>query len=287
MQRLGLSLAVAALITMGAAAAVAGKSPVIVKDDRFSSSVTFVGPSKMINPFGGTTRTWLLRSWVNKSDHTVTHQLYVDTSYFWHWRFWTVAADDHAQAHPVEKINSSVDDCSSSMCSYSETVAVDLDDAFIRANASTGFQIKLTAQSGDDLILTVTPGQIEPVLSAIDTYLTNLPPAPPPPLPSDPGATGAGPTNVALGVTSEDLPPVLAKMIGRPAAHGALIAVVNAGSVAQRGGLPVGDIVTSYDARPITGWLELKKAVQDTKPGSAVTVGLIRGGKDTSVSLNF
>src|SRR5579859_7635524 len=146
---------------------------VAVQDDNFSPSATFVGPAQAINPLAGTYRQWRLRSWVNKSSHVVTHQLYVDTNYMWGRRSWDAATDDHAGEHRVVRIAFSAPGCrgrDKTGCVFYETVGVELDDDFVRQHAD-GFQIRLTARSGDDLILTVTAAQIAPVLEAIDAYL--------------------------------------------------------------------------------------------------------------------
>ena len=74
-----------------------------VQDDKFSSAATIIGTLEAVNPLGGTSRMWRLRSWIDKQDLSVRHQLYVETSYFSHWRFWEVATDDRlpTAASPV------------------------------------------------------------------------------------------------------------------------------------------------------------------------------------------
>ena len=143
-----------------------------IQDDNFSPSATFIGPAQSINPFGGTYRLWRLRSWVNKANGRVDHQLYVDTNYMWGRRGWAYANDDNAGEHRVVQIAHSASNCrgrDKAGCVYYETIGVDLDDAFVRRRAD-GFQIKLTARSGDELILDVNAAQIAPVLEAIDAY---------------------------------------------------------------------------------------------------------------------
>ena len=192
------------------------------------------------------------------------------------------------------------------MCSYEETVGVDLGDAFLRSRAADGFQIKLSAQSGDTLILSVTPDQIQPVLAVIDAYragglaaaqMADLPGAKPtqglqpavanqPTLSSPPPAPAAAAT-VILGAKFADLPAVLANMIGRPEQKGALVAAVDPSSVAQRGALAIGDVLIIYDGKPITGKDDLSAAVHRTLAGSKVDATVIRGGKDTKLSFQF
>jgi hypothetical protein len=162
---------VLALMAVGSSAAVAAPQ-VIVQDDEFSADATFIGPAEAVNPLFGTYRLWRLRSWVTKSSHRVTHQLYVDTNTFDR-RGWNQAADEDAGQRRVVRIAASSAGCrrkSDIGCVYHETVGVALDDAFVRAHAG-GFRVKLSARSGDDLIIDVSATQIAPVLEAIDAYL--------------------------------------------------------------------------------------------------------------------
>jgi hypothetical protein len=258
--------------------AVAGPPRVIIMDDKFSARVTFTGPQGFINPFGGTSRTWFIRSWLNKSDHTSTHQLYVETGYTGHWRFWEIAADDHAQSHPVVAIDSTVFDCSGGSCIYRESVGVDLDDSFLRANAATGFQIKLTGKSGDELILTITPDQVQPVLAAIDAY--GKPPSRPP----------DAPVNVAapLGVTVQDRPGILRALSSCPGTKGAFLLKVMPGQVADRGGLQETDTITSLGTTQINGKADLDAALKGVHPGDVISASVSTSTCDVrTVSLAF
>lgn len=141
-----------------------------IQDDKFSSEVTFLGPSQDRIPFGGTFRTWRLRSWVDKTTHAVRHQLYVNIDYDGSWRFYESAADEHAIDLKVVDIDRSVSTCSFG-CSFTETVGVMLSDDALKAGVASGFEIKLSAHSGDTLILPISAQQIALQLVAIDTYL--------------------------------------------------------------------------------------------------------------------
>jgi PDZ domain len=256
-------LAMAAALSFSTAVSASGAPQVAIKDDKFSAQVLFTGPQGFINPFGGTSRNWFIRSWLNKSDHTATHQLYVATSYLGHWRFWDIAADDHAGSHPVVIIDRTVEDCSG-MCSYDETVGVDLDDAFLRANSASGFQIKLTAKSGDELILTVSPDQIQPLLAAIDGY--GKPPSRPPGAPADAAAP--------FGVKAQDRPGVLRMLSSCPGTKGAFLLKVIPGGVADRGGLQETDTITSLGDVPISGKADLEAALKTMRAGQLVSIGV-------------
>ncbi len=106
------SVAITMFIIIAAAGSPAAQAqqlrPVGVQDDRFSASATLMGSPDSVNPLGGTFRMWRLRTWVDKKTGEATHQLYVDTGYRGHWRFWELASTDKAEALNVSSINRSV-----------------------------------------------------------------------------------------------------------------------------------------------------------------------------------
>ena len=141
-----------------------------IEDDQFSKNVVINGAEVYVNPFGGTFRSWFIRSWVDKKTHAVSHQLYVDISYIGQWEFFSFAADDTAKTLDVTKINSKVGDCFGG-CSLSETIGISLDDSILRSRVTNGYQIKVSAKSGDSLILPISPEQIRLQMAAVDQYL--------------------------------------------------------------------------------------------------------------------
>lgn len=141
-----------------------------VEDDKFSKSLHYVGLQELINPLGGTARRWAIRTWIDKDTKEVTHQLYVIISYFYEWRFYESAADDMANGLHFVSIDRELNGCQG-MCSFTETVGVDLTDYTLREKALTGFQVKLFAKSGDSLVIDVTPAQIQSQLLTDNQYL--------------------------------------------------------------------------------------------------------------------
>jgi hypothetical protein len=190
-----------ALATLNASVSFAASSKVTVEDDRFSANATLMGPPIAIKPPGETYRTWRIRSFVGKKTGRVTHQLYVQISYAGEgWRFYEIAADDAATPLAVTKIASSVEDCSQGICTYSETVGVDLDDGVLKSRIGNTYDLKFSAKSGDSFILSVSSDQISQQMDAIEAekaVLAGLPPPAPkeepvvPLAPQGPGATAA------------------------------------------------------------------------------------------------
>lgn len=157
-----------------------GPPHVAIEDDEFSPQATVLGVSLADRPFGGIYRTWFLRSFVDKRSHAVTHQLYVELSYDGDRMIFNRAADDTATPLPVLRIDRSTLYCDRQIdfCTRAETIAVEVSDAELRARAASGFRIKISAHSGDALILAITPQMIDLQLAAVD-HLRQAAAAPP------------------------------------------------------------------------------------------------------------
>jgi serine protease Do len=72
-----------------------------------------------------------------------------------------------------------------------------------------------------------------------------------------------------LGVSTE---PVSAIPFGAPVSHGAVVAALAPNGPAARAGMKVGDIITSFDGKSISGPSDLGTAIHAHKPGDQVTV---------------
>lgn len=268
-------LLVAAVLTAsGEPAAAAPRAPEVqVTTDQFSKDVTFLGPQQIINPFGGTIRSYRLRSWVNKETKAVEHQLYVEISYIGSWRWYSTAADDTAQDLPVTRIGSNVSSCSFG-CSLSETVGVALSDEALRRRAASGMQIKISARSGDGLIIDLPAPQIGLQLTAIDRYLgVSTAADPAAAVIATPGAT----LGADLGADFDEVPNYARNPFTRTG--GALVTWVKRDSVAARAGIKWADVIVEFGGEPVSGADDLRSRVAATAPGSEVSVKVVRGRK--------
>ncbi|HYF33673.1 MAG TPA: hypothetical protein VD994_00170, partial [Prosthecobacter sp.] len=93
----------------------AGASDVIVKDDQFEKSVTFLGTSLSHGtPYLGVadTNKYRIRSWLNKDTGAATHQIYVEHHYDGDWVFWNSASDENAKTLEFLRISADVISCS-------------------------------------------------------------------------------------------------------------------------------------------------------------------------------
>jgi S1-C subfamily serine protease len=106
-----------------------------------------------------------------------------------------------------------------------------------------------------------------------------------------------------LGVSTEDLYPQLARRLGYPVKDGALVATVEQGGPAGKGGLqagkqkitfegqqgvPVGgDAIVAVDGRPIHRSADLTNVVALREPGQRITIELLRGKSRRKVTVTL
>ena len=65
---------------------------------------------------------------------------------------------------------------------------------------------------------------------------------------------------------------------------GALIARVAPDSPAEKAGLRVGDLVTTVDGKAVVTYSEMIAVIRASKPGDEVTLGVTRGGNETTIA---
>ena len=87
-----------------------------------------------------------------------------------------------------------------------------------------------------------------------------------------------------LGVSLETLTPQLRSQYNFVPTQGAVVLQVQSGSPADAAGLQQGDVIISYDGKPVTSADQLAAAVQGDKPGKRVRIGLYRGQAQMTVT---
>ena len=106
--------------------------------------------------------------------------------------------------------------------------------------------------------------------------------------PASSPATAPAPVPAAdrgrLGVSIQDVTPELAKSFGLAETRGALIAQVTKGGPAAKAGLAPGVIIVSFQGQPIASATELPQQVARLKPGTTVSIGVLREGRTTYYS---
>jgi hypothetical protein len=278
------ALAIFAL-AIGGGPAAADDPTVQVTSDQFESKITLLGSAEAVNPFGGTFRLWRIRSWVDKTTHAVSHQLYVEISYSGGWQYYSFASDDTAKDLNVSKISSNVGSCSGGSCSLSEVVGVELDDATLRARQSGGYPIKLKAQSGDWIILTISPAQIALKMAAVDKYV------------KDPAAAalavpaGQSPRDAEFGASFSAPFGFDERWTGRALKvadfHEGLAGSIIKGSIAEKAGLRWNDGIYEFDGQQIKSIPDLLEKIRAVPPGKAVDFKVERGRKSITLHAQF
>jgi S1-C subfamily serine protease len=87
-----------------------------------------------------------------------------------------------------------------------------------------------------------------------------------------------------LGVSLETLTSQLRDEYNFTPSQGAVVLQVEPGSPADSAGLQQGDVITSFQGRPVNSADQLATAIQADKPGQQVKIGLYRGSDRLTVS---
>jgi Do/DeqQ family serine protease len=82
-----------------------------------------------------------------------------------------------------------------------------------------------------------------------------------------------------LGVRVQRITPDLATSLGLNSTKGALISSVEDGSPAAQAGFKQGDVVTSYNGKPMSDYNQFRNSVASTRPGTTVQVQVLRNGR--------
>jgi Do/DeqQ family serine protease len=87
-----------------------------------------------------------------------------------------------------------------------------------------------------------------------------------------------------LGVNIQDVTPEIAATFGLPGNSGALVSQVSPESAAERAGIQIEDVIVSINGTRLRDSGSLKNAIGLLPPGESVAVGLIRDGREQTVT---
>jgi serine protease Do len=90
-----------------------------------------------------------------------------------------------------------------------------------------------------------------------------------------------------LGVILQPMDANLAKAFNLDKAKGALIAEITEDAPAEKAGLKQGDIVLMYNQQPVSNVAALRNAVALMKPGSTITLTILRDGEMKEIPINI
>lgn len=88
-----------------------------------------------------------------------------------------------------------------------------------------------------------------------------------------------------LGIGIQEITKELADSFGMKNTNGALVAGVEKGGPAEKGGLEPGDVIMRFDGKPIINSYDLPRIVGSTKPGKDVTMEVLRKGTLRNLSV--
>lgn len=88
-----------------------------------------------------------------------------------------------------------------------------------------------------------------------------------------------------IGVEAQAISGAMSKALGLPNKDGALIAAVEPGTPAQRGGILPGDVITAVNGAPIKNPRDLADHVAAVKPNTPAKLAIIRHGKKMVISV--
>jgi len=91
-------------------------------------------------------------------------------------------------------------------------------------------------------------------------------------------------TRGLLGVGIQDMNEDLAKQFDLADSNGALVTSVAPGSAAEKAGVKVGDVITSFNGKEIEGVRELRNRVGDVAPGAKAKLVVKREGKELTLT---
>ena len=90
-----------------------------------------------------------------------------------------------------------------------------------------------------------------------------------------------------LGVTVQPVTSDMAASLGLSEARGAIVSSVESGSAAERAGIKRGDVIVSFNDKPVTEFNALRNRVAETKPGSNASVGILRDGSEKTLTVKL
>ncbi len=88
-----------------------------------------------------------------------------------------------------------------------------------------------------------------------------------------------------LGLLPQDIDDGLAKALHLSGSKGSLVGDVTAGGPADKAGLKRGDVITTFNGTEVENSAQLRNMVAEAEPGKKATVGLLRDGKQTEVTV--
>ena len=190
---------------------------------------------------------------------------------------------------PAAAIRRTSANCLVRECTYTEHVAFPVEEKFLRELAAgyvpdkpSLWRFRLLAKTGPAYSGELSNAEIAGLLAKVDEYTgahaagAQVAAAP---------AQNAGGAALKLGFGIDGLP--VAATVEQPNRAGILVVAVSSGSVAQKSGIIVGDILYEVDGHPMRTAADLKNALAACAAHCTVAIKLFRGTDAMSVTARF
>jgi hypothetical protein len=238
-----------------------------------------------------------LRSAIDKNTGRKSFQVYAWIIYGGRWRSYETVDYQTltgSKSAPVTPIGKEMENCAVGDCQFTERIAFSVDEELLRGLAAanvpgkpTLWAYKFIAKSGPAYAGALSSAEIAGFLAKVDEYTNALRAA------AANTVAAADPVvqaNAASASLKRDLGiggmPVAATM-EQPNRAGILVFGVNSGSIAQKSGIIIGDILYEFDGHPVKALAELQAAVAACAANSTVAIKLYRGTNAMAVAARF
>jgi len=225
-----------------------------------------------------------LRSVIDKTTGRKSFQVHAWIIYGGRWRSYETAnyqTPAGPKSVPAIQIGRETANCAVGDCLYTERVAFPVDEDLLRRLAAGNvpgkpaiWAYKFIAKTGPDFAGGLSSAEIAGLLAKIDEYSA---------LPAVKANAASASLKRDLGVSGMPV----AATVEQPNRAGILVFGVNSGSVAQKSGIIIGDILYEFDGHPIKALDELEAAVAACAANSIVAIKLYRGTAGMAVNARF
>ena len=226
-----------------------------------------------------------VRGVVDKKTGQKSFQIYASIIYEGNQRSFATATYQTAggtQSVPVIALSREVTNCAVGDCTYTEHIAFPVDEEYLRQLAAgyvpgkpALWHFKLIARSGPAYTGEISNAEVAGFLAKVDEYTGALPVS----------IENAANASLKLDLGVGGMP--VAATPEQPNRAGVLIIAVNHGSVAQKSGIIVGDILLEFNGQAIKTPSDLEAAVAGCAANSAVVIKLYRGTDTLALKAQF
>ncbi len=90
-----------------------------------------------------------------------------------------------------------------------------------------------------------------------------------------------------IGVTLQEVTPDIARASNLPDTRGALVNGLSEDGPGQKAGIQLGDVIRSVNGRPVDEWTELPPIIGAMSPGTRITLGVMRDGRERDIAVTL